>query len=110
MQTLDWNMTTLDGVIHVEQPVTHWLALQSELWLGAALGRSHVTGADGMKYSDSYGGFSAGADVGGHFAFRHSFGLDVTIRYDLATGITDLIGNGHTAGGLGAALAFTYGF
>jgi hypothetical protein len=109
-QTLDWNTTTLNGVVHAEEPVAHWLALESEVWLGAALERSHVTGADSMTYSDTYGGLSAGAAVGGHFFFRHSFGLDVTIRYDVATGITDLIGNSHTAGGLGGSLALTYGF
>jgi hypothetical protein len=109
-QALDWNTTTLDAVFAARRgiPGLRRLSLIGELDAGGALSRTHVTGADGMHYADTYVGLSGGVTAGLHTQLG-SFGIDATGGVDVSTGITDLIGNSHIAGGLRVGLALTYG-
>jgi hypothetical protein len=110
-QSLDWNTTTLDLVIHGDRPLfgSRRLSTVSEIWLGGALSRTHVTCADTMHYDDSYLGFSGGITAG--LALKlGSFDLGLNLGFEATTGVTDLIGNSHTAAGFRIGLSLNHGF
>jgi len=110
-QSLDWNTTTLDAVLQLRRSIPGFrrLSVISKLDVGVALSRTDVTSTDNMHYSDSYFGFSGGLLAGAHEQLGN-IAIELTGGVDVSTGIKDLIGNSHTAGGARVGLGLTYGF
>jgi hypothetical protein len=110
-QTLDWNSSQLTAMVRWQGEPTdgHWFHVIADGWLGGALGTVHTKAADGTTYNSDYYGVAAGGQIGLRFD-AGPFGFEQSIGYEAATGITDLIGNSHTSGGLRMSYALTLGF
>ena len=110
-QTLDWTSSQLTAIVRRQggPENVHWLHYVADVWLGGALGTTHTRSADDMTYNNHYFGVAAGAQLGIRFD-AGPVGFEQTFGYEVATGITDLIGNSHTSGGLRMSYNITFGF
>ena len=109
-QTLAMNTTTVELIARYPLPeFSRRFRSYTEIGAGLAIGRTHLTSADEMRYDDTNVGPCASAAAGLELRLG-DIGIVARAGYEFAYAIKDLIGNTHTSGGSRVELGVTYGF